>query len=723
MAPDNSETQGETQTRGWLPWLRRNFWGLVTVVGVTIICVAIVQIFKKPGQMSVIESQAMDMNAMVPPKGAVPVAIAKVERGAVTGDVTYTGTVRAFSDEDVYPRVTGRIASMPVYPGDVVRKGQVLVQLDAAAGSEYGLKREEAQNAEDAAMHNAGIAKEEFEQKKHDFSAAKEAEEAAKQLISEMESSVAYWTPEVARQESLLKSQVVSLDEYQKEVSELRSAEAKVRQAKAKLKEATSKRLSSQAELDRMVHHVGHGYSEAKKAQAAKKYAAVYESYTRIVAQDDGVVTQRLVSPGVVASPNMMLLKVAHVNKVRVQAEVASEDAARIRVGDKVFIKDAQDSKDELVASITSVFPAADPQSRTFTVESLVDNAPVRAGRGIVPKYRFLPGQYTIMRIATNKDSGLTVPTSAIVWREGSPQVWRVAGGGKSATMPKFQCPMHPEVTSTKAGKCPKCGMDLEPTSTKTTAAHSGYTCVMHPEVISQKPGDCPKCGMKLVAKEAKEVKEPSAQTKTQYTCTMHPEVISEKQGKCPKCGMDLTPKELGGRKIAELVQVEVGPSNSQRTLIVNGLNEADEVIFAGYANLQPGTAVVGTEWGASGPVTLPLASQVSGNRLAASNNFSHEETVANMKVTLSLSTQSSPKSIRVHLRKPDDTAINNAKVKIATSMPGMNMPGPDLNGTTDKDGKVEFKTDFMSGLWQFDVTVAAPGTEPVQMTLDAEIP
>ncbi len=30
----------------------------------------------------------------------------------------------------------------------------------------------------------------------------------------------------------------------------------------------------------------------------------------------------------------------------------------------------------------------------------------------------------------------------------------------KKMTM-TYTCPMHPEVTSDKAGKCPKCGMDL----------------------------------------------------------------------------------------------------------------------------------------------------------------------------------------------------------------------------------------------------------------------
>ncbi len=54
----------------------------------------------------------------------------------------------------------------------------------------------------------------------------------------------------------------------------------------------------------------------------------------------------------------------------------------------------------------------------------------------------------------------------------------------------KYTCPMHPEVTSDKPGKCPKCGMDLLKAKT--------YSCPMHPEVTSNKPGKCPKCGMDL---------------------------------------------------------------------------------------------------------------------------------------------------------------------------------------------------------------------------------
>jgi hypothetical protein len=37
----------------------------------------------------------------------------------------------------------------------------------------------------------------------------------------------------------------------------------------------------------------------------------------------------------------------------------------------------------------------------------------------------------------------------------------------------------------------------------KVKPAKVQYTCPMHPEVLSSKPGKCPKCGMTLVKKEA----------------------------------------------------------------------------------------------------------------------------------------------------------------------------------------------------------------------------
>ena len=63
-----------------------------------------------------------------------------------------------------------------------------------------------------------------------------------------------------------------------------------------------------------------------------------------------------------------------------------------------------------------------------------------------------------------------------------------------------YACPMHPEVTATELGTCPKCGMKL-------VAVPAGipvsYACPMHPDVTAAEPGTCPQCGMKLVASDA----------------------------------------------------------------------------------------------------------------------------------------------------------------------------------------------------------------------------
>lgn len=87
-------------------------------------------------------------------------------------------------------------------------------------------------------------------------------------------------------------------------------------------------------------------------------------------------------------------------------------------------------------------------------------------------------------------------------------------------------CPMHPTYISDRPGDCPICGMRLVPIEREggragspagmpgetragtpagtnrggTTAA--GYVCPMHPEVTSESAGRCPKCGMDLVPVE-----------------------------------------------------------------------------------------------------------------------------------------------------------------------------------------------------------------------------
>ena len=99
-----------------------------------------------------------------------------------------------------------------------------------------------------------------------------------------------------------------------------------------------------------------------------------------------------------------------------------------------------------------------------------------------------------------------------------------------------YTCPMHADMVSNEAGKCAKCGMELNHLnlSVKEKAHWADmklYSCPMHPEVRSNKPGHCNKCKSALKVETLA------------YSCPMHPNQKSDKAGKCSVCGMQMEKK------------------------------------------------------------------------------------------------------------------------------------------------------------------------------------
>ena len=144
------------------------------------------------------------------------------------------------------------------------------------------------------------------------------------------------------------------------------------------------------------------------------------------------------------------------------------------------------------------------------------------------------------------KEDDPVVPTE---WGPAGPlTVPPATGEEKAAPGTVYTCPMHPKVRMDKPGDCPECGMKLQPASKNPAtgaasapasgatgaAGKADYICPMDKDVHSDRPGKCPKCGMDL---------EPAPKATATYYCPMHPEVQSDRPGKCPRCSMDLVPK------------------------------------------------------------------------------------------------------------------------------------------------------------------------------------
>lgn len=264
--------------------------GVLTLVVVLVGTIWVVKKYRDPTVSTVYQSAFMDMSAQAAP-GTIAVGTETVSAGPFQSTVKYTGTVVPDNEEDIYPRVTGRLISMPFYPGDRVTAGQVVARLDtaelrarenqAAYGSLGATQGNAVADADIAAARAAQarsqsaveIAKAQLTQAQ---SAARSVEGGvkaaqneiarAKQMVREAESAVSaveagieqategvtsvqadvesaqadvtYWTTELTRAKKLYEVGAIAREELDRETAQAANAQAKLAQAKAAVRTA-----------------------------------------------------------------------------------------------------------------------------------------------------------------------------------------------------------------------------------------------------------------------------------------------------------------------------------------------------------------------------------------------------------------------------------------------------------------------------------------------------
>ncbi|HVT14257.1 MAG TPA: efflux RND transporter periplasmic adaptor subunit [Fimbriimonadaceae bacterium] len=449
--------------------------------GALAVAVSAVNTFRRPGSMTPLEAQVMDMNAPAP-IGTLPVRLATAETKPFGTTVTYTGQAVGYVEQQVVPRVSGVIVWMPFYVGNKVAKGQLLARLDtsqidpmvgekiagvdvAAQGVDVAaMEYQQALNMVTQARAEVSMAQGELAEAKSMLDAAQQGRGSSEALVTSAQADVAamraelrsaeadaeYQDQELQRMKALFDKEAISKDEWQRAQADDRKARADVDKAREGVNRAQAGVTSARAELkktdaeisaarrkvqqaDAQVRakqaavttaqsaaaaakaKIGQSRSSVAQASAGLRSATTERSYTELRSEVDGVVTDRVISPGVLVSPGQTILKVSEVSPIRLQANVPEADLARIREGAAVKVK-LRDGHDEpLTLRITSISPSVDPSSRIGMVEALYSN-----GDG-----RFRPGQYLSMEIAIGGDKpNVVVPSDAVQTEEGKSYVW-----------------------------------------------------------------------------------------------------------------------------------------------------------------------------------------------------------------------------------------------------------------------------------------------------------
>ncbi len=261
------------------------------------------------------------MNKKALPKKIIPVVLVVVlatigyqifkREQAANGKLVYYGNVDIRQVQSAFFS-TGRIKAMPAREGDQVRQGQLIAELDGTR-YEAALARAEAQ----VAMQEQIVARMHAGSRPEEIAQAKARVDAAQATLSDS----------VKKQRRL---QELAKDEYVSK-QQMDDIQAAVDTARANL-EALQQTLTLAKQGPRK-EDIAAAEAKLKADQAVLALARQELTDTKLYAPADGIIQNRILEPGDMASPQQPVYTLALNNPVWVRAYVPEPDLGKIAEG------------------------------------------------------------------------------------------------------------------------------------------------------------------------------------------------------------------------------------------------------------------------------------------------------------------------------------------------------------------------------------------------------
>ena len=264
------------------------------------------------------------------------------------------GTVKARHSAVLSSKTVGTVVAVTAKEGDRIKKGQILIEIDNRD------LRAELQGTQ-AALDEANW-----------------SIKAAESAVASARGARDLATATFKRYEFLIGRGSVTPQEYDEVSAKYKIADAELQHAEESLRAARARK---------------------KQAEAKVAYAETLLSYTKITSPFDGVVTAKNAEVGGLAAPGNPLMTVEQSGLYRLEVQVGESSLADVKLGMTVpVVIDA--IKTELTGRVGEIVPAADPQSRTFTIKIEIP-AQTLLHSGLYGKARFLRGKKEVLLVSS----------------------------------------------------------------------------------------------------------------------------------------------------------------------------------------------------------------------------------------------------------------------------------------------------------------------------------
>jgi HlyD family secretion protein len=327
-------------------------------------------------------------------EAAIPVEVTDVQLGQIDNSLSVIGNVEASKEVSVHPKLSGKIESLYVSKGDVVEKGQKLVQLDQ---SDILNSVKQSLASLQSAQANVSQSKERQEM---DITQAQQNVENAQRAYNDAKVNS-------DRMKTLYDEEAISMQQYEQAESSLKQAESSVKVAQENL--TTAKSDVNLKTLQASVNQAQVGL-DVVRSQLAD---------TLVEAPISGVIATLDPDEGEYVSPQAALMTIIQTNPLLVKANITEEQLPLVQEGN-TFTVLIQSIGESVQGKVTFISPITEQQSRSYPIEITVEEVPDTMKPGMVAK--ILLSQKEV------QEEQIVIPIKAVIPSEGKYYVFVVDG-------------------------------------------------------------------------------------------------------------------------------------------------------------------------------------------------------------------------------------------------------------------------------------------------------